>query len=225
MTDTDDKQGSAALRREIRWDAVAAIIASVVGLLALIVAGYTAYIQRYTAQLQREQVRAQVWPRLQIEGSLASSLTEIKVLNQGVGPAIIQSVEVLVAGKPVSNWIAYLKMIGSNSTTTDTITITELSQLNGAVLRPGETFDWLQFANRAGMEIFILGGLHAHAEFRVCYASALGQSWMLIQRGAHQTTQPVSSCPKLSARDEFGVPMKSVLEGVQHERQPATGSS
>ncbi|MGH8155426.1 MAG: hypothetical protein ACREP0_09375 [Rhodanobacteraceae bacterium] len=54
----DDPRG-AATKRGIRWDAMAAIIASLVGLLALIVAGYTAYIQR-------QQVRAQVWPYLQM---------------------------------------------------------------------------------------------------------------------------------------------------------------
>ena len=45
------------LRREIRYDAVAAVIAAMVGMLALGVAAYTAYIQR-------QQVSAQVWPYL-----------------------------------------------------------------------------------------------------------------------------------------------------------------
>ena len=45
------------LGREIRYDAIAAVIATLVGMLALLVAGYTAYIQR-------QQVRAQVWPWL-----------------------------------------------------------------------------------------------------------------------------------------------------------------
>ena len=39
------------------WDGLAAVIAAFVGLLALLVSGYTAY-------LQRQQVRAQVWPYL-----------------------------------------------------------------------------------------------------------------------------------------------------------------
>src|SRR5574337_1403716 len=68
-----------------RWDALGVIIASLVGLLALVVAGYTAYIQR-------EQVRAQVWPYL-ISGNndLAQALT---ISNKGVGPAIVRSVQV-----------------------------------------------------------------------------------------------------------------------------------
>src|SRR3569833_993373 len=44
------------------WDALAAVIASFIGLLALAVSGYTAYVQR-------EQLRAQVWPRLEIDYS------------------------------------------------------------------------------------------------------------------------------------------------------------
>ena len=64
----------AASRRMIRWDAVAAIIASLVGLLALVVGGYTAYIQR-------EQVQAQVWPYLLPASSDVSA--EYMWLNNG----------------------------------------------------------------------------------------------------------------------------------------------
>jgi hypothetical protein len=41
------------------WSALAAIVASLIGLMALVVSGYTAYVQR-------QQVRAQVWPYLMI---------------------------------------------------------------------------------------------------------------------------------------------------------------
>ena len=43
--------------RARNWDALAAIIAALIGAFALVVSGYTAY-------LQRTQVRAQVWPYL-----------------------------------------------------------------------------------------------------------------------------------------------------------------
>ncbi len=44
------------------WDALAAVIATFIGILALAVAGYTSY-------LQRQQLRAQVWPRVQMGAS------------------------------------------------------------------------------------------------------------------------------------------------------------
>ena len=84
------------LGREIRWDAVAAIIASLVGFLALIVAGYTAYIERYIADIQTKQVQAQVWPWL-VAGNNDNERS-IEILNKGVGPAIVRSAQVFVDG-------------------------------------------------------------------------------------------------------------------------------
>lgn len=47
---------------KVTWDAVAAIIAAFVGLLALVVGGYTAYVQHQGVQTEIKGVRAQVWP-------------------------------------------------------------------------------------------------------------------------------------------------------------------
>ena len=69
-----------APKKRTESNAVAAVIAALIGLLALGVSGYT-------AMLQREQVRAEVWPYLQPgitieQGSMATGLE-----NKGVGPA------------------------------------------------------------------------------------------------------------------------------------------
>jgi hypothetical protein len=88
-------------RRE--WDGVAAVIAALVGLLALCVSGYTAYIQR-------QQVRAQVWPYL--ETGISGSKRELSLVNKGVGPALIRSVQIYVDGKPQRNWDAVYAALG-----------------------------------------------------------------------------------------------------------------
>src|SRR5216110_4132343 len=76
-----------------RYDAV---IATLVGFLALCVSGYTAYVQR-------QQVRAAVWPILEFYSSNAPDI-HFTLANKGVGPAIIRHVMVKVDGQPVRNW-------------------------------------------------------------------------------------------------------------------------
>src|SRR5213595_4220797 len=76
-----------------RYDAV---IATLVGFLALCVSGYTAYVQR-------QQVRAAVWPILEFYSSNAPDI-HFTLANKGVGPAIIRNVIVRVDGQPVRNW-------------------------------------------------------------------------------------------------------------------------
>ena len=59
------------------------IIATFIALLAVGVAGYTAY-------MQRQQVRAAVWPILEFDSS--SGPIRFTLANKGVGPAIIKHV-------------------------------------------------------------------------------------------------------------------------------------
>lgn len=83
-------QSAHGARRRREWE-LGAIIAALIGLLALFVSGYTAFVQR-------EQVRAQVWPHLLI--GYSDPARELAVLNKGVGPALVKSVEITVDGKP-----------------------------------------------------------------------------------------------------------------------------
>src|SRR5438874_11300013 len=78
------------------------IIATLVGLCALCVSGYTAYVQR-------QQVRAAVWPILEF-GSRNGPI-QFTLANKGVGPAIIKHVIVRVDDQPVKNWYEVLDKI------------------------------------------------------------------------------------------------------------------
>lgn len=187
---TESFQPSA--RRAIRWDAMAAIIASLVGLLALLVAGYTAYIQR-------QQVRAQVWPRLVLGSSDVMGQYELTALNQGVGPAIVDSVQVLASGKPVRNWKALATLFGFKSAAPWVG-----STLNQMVLTPGEHLHWIQFQNAADIKEFKDDWSRFHVEARVCYSSTLGESWLVVfHPGELARPREVSDCPKLPAGDRF----------------------
>ena len=86
-------------RRASRYDAV---IATLVGFLALCVSGYTAY-------MQRQQVRAAVWPILEFDSS--NGPIHFTLANKGVGPAIIKHVIVKVDDQPVKNWAEVLEKI------------------------------------------------------------------------------------------------------------------
>lgn len=183
-----ESDGSSAVvaRRGIRWDAIAAIIASLVGLLALIVAGYTAYIQR-------QQVRAQVWPYLL--GAVSSGKQELIWINKGVGPAIIRNVEVAIDGKPQSDWHAVFRSLGVKTPAF------HQSTLNFNVISPGERVDWLQFENQADYEQFLL--LKPRAHVKVCYCSTLGDCWVVESTISGNGRVQVDACPRVPAASQF----------------------
>lgn len=176
------------LGREIRWDAAAAIVASLVGLLALLVAGYTAYIQR-------QQVRAQVWPYLMWANS--DNGMDYLWINKGVGPAIIKSAVVLVDGKPQRDWNAVM-----HSLQVDPNKYSQ-STFNHNVISAGETLEWIKFDNHDHFKMF-RDAARKRLDFKVCYCSTLGDCWVNDStRSDGNTRFEVAKCPAVPEAQQF----------------------
>ena len=200
MTDTDD-QRARRLRREIKWDAVAAIIASLVGFLALLVAGYTAYVERYTAEIQNKQVQAQVWPWL--EAGNYDDKHSIEVVNKGVGPAIVRNAQIFVDGKPQRDWHHVLEALGTVSQGFSQMT------LNPNVLAPGEKVAVIRFKDKDDYARFRAAAVAHLTLINICYCSTLGDCWRYSDRhlvgfkSLARLVTPVAQCPKLPRDSVF----------------------
>ncbi|MBS0382723.1 MAG: hypothetical protein JSR56_09830 [Proteobacteria bacterium] len=223
---TPDEKISMATRRGIRWDALAAIIAALIGLLALCVSGYTAYIER-------QQVRAQVWPHLDIGASTFPP--SIVVKNQGVGPAIVRSVEVLVNGKPQPDWAHVFATVGMRGDID-----TQGPPMGGYVLTPGQIANWVNFEftrdqyqsfkdaakasstgkvqpvssapvmsyesfagrQRVLFNQFLNNAKHTRFQVRICYCSTLGECSLATWAAGHRAQQ-AKECKAVPATDQF----------------------
>lgn len=175
------------LGREIRWDAVAAIVASLVGLLALLVAGYTAYVQR-------QQVRAQVWPYLMWANS--DNGKDYLWINKGVGPAIVKSTEVLVDSKPQRDWKQVMLSLHIDAPGYSQ------STFNHNVISAGETLPWVVFANHDHFRAF-RDAARTRLDFKVCYCSTLGDCWMNDSTRSDGTRLAVAKCPAVPESVQF----------------------
>ena len=201
MTDTDEKQAG-RLQREIKWDAVAAIIASLVGFLALLVAGYTAYIARYTADIQTKQVQAQVWPWL-VAGNNDSN-NSIEVYNKGVGPAIVRSAQIWVDGKSQTDWNHVLDALGVGKPRTYSE-----STIYPGVVSAGETVPVIKFAKSESYQQFRTAAIQKHMTIAICYCSTLGECWryrdehLVGYKEGILKMDPVAQCPRVAPSDVF----------------------
>jgi hypothetical protein len=191
--DQDIAEDPAKSRRN--WDALAAVVASLIGFLALGVSGYTAYVQR-------QQVRAQVWPWL-VAGNndLDHSVT---IYNKGVGPAIVRSAQVFVDDKPQPNWNQVL----------DALRIPKphefyQSTINPNVLSPGEQEQMIRFSDKDVWQAFRAAAVD-HVAMNICFCSSLNDCWMYSDRhpvgykaAAAQLVTPVDQCPRLPEAEVF----------------------
>jgi hypothetical protein len=181
-----------ATRGASRYDAV---IATLVGLCALCVSGYTAY-------MQRQQVRAAVWPILEFDSSNAP--IHFTLANKGVGPAIIRHVILKVDGQPVRTWKEALGRIlgpgehlGSESDMSghvfaagDSITVfTPHDPENNPINFDKSNPLWVKM-NKDRLRVTV----------EICYCSTLGECWTLHASGlTPSTTTETRRCPSPSA--------------------------
>ncbi len=143
------------------WDGVAAIIAALVGLLALCVSGYTAF-------LQKQQVRAQVWPYL--EPGMSASKREVVLFNKGVGPAIIHNVQIRVDNKPQHNWSEVFNALGLKFAHH-----IPYSTVNGVVISGNDKIEQLAFPTPDDFNLY--SHQVQRVNVRICYCSSLGDCW------------------------------------------------
>jgi hypothetical protein len=182
-----------ATRGASRYDAV---IATLVGLCALCVSGYTAY-------MQRQQVRAAVWPILEFDSGNAP--IHFTLANKGVGPAIIRHVIVKVDDQPVKNWADVLqKILGPGYHPG------EESDMSGRVFAAGESMNVftphdpennpLNFDKSNPLWVK-LNKDRERVMVEICYCSTLGECWTLRAGGvtSASTTTETRRCPSPSA--------------------------
>jgi hypothetical protein len=169
-----------------------ALIATLIGLLAVCVSAYTAY-------MQRQQVRAAVWPILEFDSSNAPDI-HFTLANKGVGPAIIRHVIVMVDDHPVKNWHeAIEKLWGPGEH------LFSESDMNGYVLGPNESrtvFTPRDDANnplnfdRSNPLWVTMNKERFRVTAEICYCSTLGECWTLRGGGkTPNTTTPTRRCP------------------------------
>jgi hypothetical protein len=191
MTDAPDRPAQRPPRPDRDWDGYMALIATFTALLALVVAAYT-------ANLQRKQVRAQVWPRLEIT---RRNNRAIAVTNSGVGPARIKGVKVEVDGRPVKTWDDVLRGLGLQPTAGG-------STINRRVIPPGEVVEaYAVMDDDAGRAVFskVFRENEKRVGMLVCYCSVLDQCWLFGAGGRFENVDPdeeVDECP-IASGDQF----------------------
>ena len=153
-------------RPHTNWDAVAAVIASVIGAVALAVSAYTAHVQR-------QQLRAQVWPRLEL-GYSSVEMTMF-VNNAGTGPARVTAVRVTVDRVPVKTWNDVQNKAGFRDGA-----LLNRSGLSHRVLPADKQAVIIKPSDneqsRNKFRDLLPGGTHA-VDIAVCYCSVLDECW------------------------------------------------
>ncbi len=174
---------SASPASKRRWDRdlAVAVLSGFIGALALVVS-------TYNVVLQRQQVRAQVWPRLLFGPAFSNGSLTYALQNGGVGPAEVRTLQVLVDNKPVENWHeVILRMTGKDLQFGGYA----YSTMRGSLSPVGSNRDVFTLKDESIAKPMFFQQRRLRAE--ICYCSALDECWVL---DAENVPHSVARCPK-----------------------------
>lgn len=162
--------------------------AGIVALCALGVSVYQAYVGR-------QQQKLAVWPYYAGGNSFPGDgkpYTYI-VSNQGVGPMLVESVQLLVDGRPQPTWVAARRALGvPDARVTRDIYSTFRA---GTVMLPGAERTIMETEGAGARDFWAAG--QERLELRVCYCSLYDDCW--TTQGGGRRPRPVRTCPSSPA--------------------------
>ena len=149
---------------------------------AFFVSAATLAVYLYQARMMREQQHVAIWPYLESYYNNVDGYS-LAVKNKGVGPAIVQKVEMSLDGKPLAdNHALVAAVMGTGS---------ELGFQNSAldhrVLAPGEEVVYFRIPDPAEAKAFQAREQGHHFDMKITYCSVYGDRW--ISEGMRVTRQ------------------------------------
>jgi hypothetical protein len=173
------RPGREAPKRGAR-DLLAGITSGFIGALALATSLYNVY-------LQRQQVRAQVWPKLTIQDANEGERVGFSIANRGVGPADVKRTRVLVDGVPAKSWVNAIQTLRHEKEI-----LAPLARDLDTTIGSGQEMVFIAYPVKDWMELQRERG---RVTTEICYCSTLGECWQLTTPwNGRDVTTPVAEC-------------------------------
>lgn len=171
------------------FETVGSISAIVVGLAAL-------YVSWDQGRVMREEVRASVWPALQVDRIFRNEenrlVIALQVQNAGVGPAMTRGITVRYRGEVIASSQEFAARLPEYDSMA-------YQGIRGRVIAAGDTLSALEIGYNKTDDIDVQG-LLAEVDnawtIEVCYCSTLGECWV---------SDEASSAPRSTAECTDGL--------------------
>ncbi len=185
-----------------------------VSIVSLAIAVHHGRTMERMADANAKLVAANSWPFLQYstdnQGEDGRPLIRLSVVNAGVGPARVETLEVFWHEVPVASAKALLAACcGLSPYSGPSVRFNE-SLLAGRIVRAGEAVTLLELPPSADAAALWkrLDDARLHVRLRACFCSVFDECWSSTLVGTRAT--PVASCP--APKVPFGIPGAEELE-------------
>ncbi|WP_299526869.1 hypothetical protein [Winogradskyella sp.] len=147
-------------------------------ILALVISVIAMVTSIYEANIMKSQQKAMVWPYLKTTQSYSNEGFNIKVFNNGIGPALVKSVEVSFKNHPLKDIDELLDSLKPDRTFG--YDILKTNDVNNYVFKPGEE-QVLMGLSWTDETRDLLENLQ-YVNIKIAYESVLGDYWVYDAR-------------------------------------------
>ena len=137
-----------------------------------------------------KQLGSSLWPYLTFEHSFSPTGLSIGFTNQGLGPALIRSLTILIDKQPLSRLREIGDLVDPNTRGRH---ISEADLGTGSVIRPSQSYTIISIADRNFSESRAESAMRS-TNFQICYCSLLDDCWSL--RSDETEPRSVRACPR-----------------------------
>jgi hypothetical protein len=175
----------------------------VIALVALLISSVAAVATVYQTHVIAQQFSATVWPYVSFDETNSPSLAELDLRNDGLGPAVVQSVDITLDGKRQPSIESVVAAIASGQP--------QAQAAARAALRAGQRISITTSTPGAGL---VIPANQQHVVIRIdgavliryfkpavprigislCYCSVTGTCWTQSFQAHDQMPKSVSSC-------------------------------
>jgi hypothetical protein len=168
----------------------------VIAIAALLVSAVSAFALIYQTRVIGQQYAATIWPYMSVTSSYGPHGLSIEVANDGLGPALIESAQLTIDGKPVPTWGWYLQDLKAIPVLQHVRASISASSIGpSTTIRPGDTKSLFAIAFKPTVDP---GALATHwVGLRMCYCSINSSCWNLVAlpgKNAPSVPQPTPGC-------------------------------
>ncbi len=189
-----------------------------IAIAALLVSALTAAALVYQTRVIADQYAATIWPYLSVNSSYGVHGVTVEVANDGLGPALIESAQLLIDGQPTPSWGTYMHDLLTSpglKPKPGQVSISSSSFGRSTAIRPGDTK--LLFAITY-KPLIDPRALTAHSVgIRLCYCSINSSCWNIVAtpgKDNRAVPQSVSGCSENTAiSSDLTFPGKSRRRG------------
>jgi hypothetical protein len=166
-------------------------VLSVAGVIIAVVAMYAALTESAAV---RAQTAAAVWPfvQLSIENSDTGEMAHFAIAftNTGVGPARMRSMQALIDGEPVVDWVGAIERLDGELT--DRV---GRDFISNRVLSPQEKVEAFSTSDPGLARKFMAVSASPGTSLTYCYCSIFDDCWLADSTRKMYDPEPVEACP------------------------------